>query len=107
MTKKINPRSNRKMKFLSLTTAIVVAATTAFAGGDHDMTMGTVTKLDRKSNVLTLNHGPMANIKMPAMEMGYAVADPSMMKGLRKGSKVHFVVEVVDGKYIVTEIMKQ
>jgi Cu/Ag efflux protein CusF len=43
---------------------------------------------------------------MPAMEMGYAVAKPSMLKGLRKGSQIHFVVEQVNGQYIVTEIMK-
>ena len=94
------------MKILSLAAALAVAATTSFAGGAHDMSMGTVTNLDRKSNVVTINHGPLKNINMPAMEMGYAVAKPSMLKGLRKGSQIHFVVEQVNGQYIVTEIMK-
>ncbi len=95
------------MKILSLSAALAVASTIAFAGEGHDMSMGTVTNLDRKSNVVTINHGPLENINMPAMEMGYAVAKPSMMKGLRKGTKIHFVVEQVNGKYIVTEMMKQ
>ncbi|WP_295453790.1 copper-binding protein [uncultured Pseudophaeobacter sp.] len=95
------------MKFLSLAAALVVAATTAFAGGNHDMAMGTITNLDRKSNVVTIDHGPMESVNMPAMEMGYGVANPSMLKGLRKGNKIHFMVEHVSGKYIVTEIMKQ
>ena len=30
-----------------------------------------------------------------------------MMKGLRKGTQIHFVVEKINGKYIVTELMKQ
>lgn len=93
------------MKLVSLTTAFVMAAVSAFADGGHSMSMGTVTKLDRNANVLTINHGPLENINMPAMEMGYAVAKPSMMKGLRKGSQIHFVVEQVNGKFVVTELM--
>ena len=95
------------MKILSLAAALAIAATASLAGGNHDMSMGTVTNLDRKSNVVTINHGPLENINMPAMEMGYGVANPSMLKGLRKGNKIHFMVEHVNGKYIVTEIMKQ
>ena len=95
------------MKILSLAAALAIAATASLAGGNHDMSMGTVTNLDRKSNVVTSNHGPLENINMPAMEMGYAVAKPAMMKGLRKGTQIHFVVEKINGKYIVTELMKQ
>lgn len=52
---------------------------------------GTVKKL--KADAITLNHGPIANLGMPAMTMTFKVADPKLLKNLKVGDKVRFHVE--------------
>ncbi|SIO30759.1 copper-binding protein [Vannielia litorea] len=92
------------MKLASITAAIVLAATTAFAEGDHPMATGTVTKVDSQWNKLTIDHGPLENLDMPAMKMVFVVADAAMLQGLGEGTKIRFLADRVNGKLTVTEL---
>lgn len=51
---------------------------------------GTVKKL--KADAITLQHGPIANLGMPAMTMTFK-ADASLLKGVKVGDPVRFAVE--------------
>ena len=42
---------------------------------------------------LTLKHGPIQSLDMPAMTMVYRVKDPSMLDQLKAGDKVKFQAE--------------
>ena len=95
------------MKLLSMLAAVFLAASPAFADGDHPMTDGTVTKVDAKWNKVTIDHGPLENLDMPAMKMVFVVADPAMLEGLSEGTKVRFVADRMNGKLTVTEIEVQ
>lgn len=65
---------------------------------------GEVRKVDKDQGKVTLRHGPLENLGMPAMTMVFKVADPKLLDGLRDGDKVKFTAEKVNGAYTVTAI---
>lgn len=65
---------------------------------------GEVRKIDVQKNLIVLRHGDIPNLAMPAMTMGFEVADKKMLDGLKVGDKVKFQAEAIKGKAIVTEI---
>jgi Cu(I)/Ag(I) efflux system periplasmic protein CusF len=65
---------------------------------------GEVRKVDLEQGKVTLRHGPLANLDMPAMTMVFTAADPKLLKGLKQGDKVRFTADKKDGTYFVTAI---
>jgi RND family efflux transporter MFP subunit len=66
---------------------------------------GSVDAVDPKAGTLTLNHGPVASLKWPAMTMEFKVANAGLLKGLKPGQAVNFeFVERQPGDYVVTSI---
>jgi Cu(I)/Ag(I) efflux system protein CusF len=65
---------------------------------------GEVRKVDTEQGKVTLRHGPLANLEMPAMTMVFRVADPKLLDGLKEGDKVKFAAEKVNGAFTVTAI---
>lgn len=51
---------------------------------------GTVTKVDRIANKVTIAHGPVQSLKWPAMTMNFLVKDKAVLDGLSSGRKVEF-----------------
>lgn len=66
-----------------------------------------VKKVDLDKGLIVLNHGDLPNLGMPAMTMGFDVADKKMLKGLKVGQKVKFQAEMIGGKATVTELKRQ
>ncbi len=96
-----------KSVLYSLSTALMMAAGAAFAQTDGEMATGTVTKIDTQWNKVTIDHGPLENLEMPAMKMVFQVADPAMLEGLTEGTEVLFVADRVNGKLTVTKLELQ
>jgi Cu(I)/Ag(I) efflux system membrane fusion protein len=46
---------------------------------------GTVDSVDAKDGTVSLNHGPVASLKWPAMTMEFKVANPSLLQALKPG----------------------
>ncbi len=65
---------------------------------------GEVRRVDLAQGKLTLRHGPLANLDMPAMTMVFTVASPKLLDGLKQGDKVRFTADKKDGVYVVTAI---
>ena len=65
---------------------------------------GEVRNIDRDAGKITLRHGPVASMGMPAMTMVYAVKDPAALEHLGVGDKVKFAAEKSDAGYTVTRI---
>ncbi|MCX7587787.1 copper-binding protein [Phenylobacterium sp. 58.2.17] len=53
---------------------------------------GVIKALDLKAGSVTLQHGPIAALKWPAMTMAFK-ADPSLLKTVKVGQKVTFTVK--------------
>lgn len=109
----------------ALVAAVALAHAPAFAAdphphghGGHTMQMaatpatgapatpadGTVKKVDKNAAKITISHGPLENLGMPAMTMAFRVADPAMLDQVRAGDKIRFVAERVDGVFTVTKL---
>lgn len=66
---------------------------------------GTVDGVDAKNGTLSLNHGPVAALKWPAMTMEFKAANASLLSGLKPGQAVRFeFVERQPGDFVVTSI---
>lgn len=66
---------------------------------------GTVDSIDEKAGTVSLNHGPIASLKWPAMTMEFKVANASLLKDLKPGAPVAFeFVERQPGEWVVTSI---
>ena len=67
------------------------------------MSAGEVKKVDKSSGKVTIKHGPLDNLGMPAMTMAFRVKDPAMLDQMQAGDKIHFVAEKVNGAITVMQ----
>ena len=65
---------------------------------------GEVRKVDKEAKRITLKHGAIPALDMPAMTMVYQVKDPAMLERVKAGDKVKFSGEMSGGTMIVTRI---
>jgi Cu(I)/Ag(I) efflux system protein CusF len=68
------------------------------------MTEGVVQSVDVAKGLVTLKHGDIVSIQMPAMTMAYGVADKTMLGQIKAGDKVKFHVEMMNNAPTVTLI---
>lgn len=78
---------------------VLAAAATAVAEGE-------VKRVDKGSGTVTLKHGPIPSIDMPAMTMGYRAKDKSMAEQLKPGDKIKFELGNVGGVYTLIRVEK-
>jgi Cu/Ag efflux protein CusF len=63
-----------------------------------------VKKVDKAQGKLTLQHGPLENLDMPAMTMVFRVKDAAWLGRLKAGDNIRFMAEKLNGAYTVTRI---
>lgn len=68
---------------------------------------GTVRKIDKSAGKITLRHGPIAGLDMPAMSMVFRVKDPALLDSVAVGDKIGFTVANENGTMYVTKIEKR
>lgn len=69
-----------------------------------EMSEGVVRKIDKDAGKITLKHGELKNLQMPAMSMVFRVKDPAMLEQVKVGDQVSFVAEKVGGQFTLTRI---
>lgn len=65
---------------------------------------GEVQKIDKEAGKITLKHGPIPNLDMPAMTMVFRVKDLAMLDSVKAGDKVRFSAEKAGGALTVTQM---
>jgi len=65
---------------------------------------GGVQKVDKDTGKLTIKHGPLNNLGMPAMTMAFKVQDPAMLDQVKVGEQVRFRVERANGSFTITRL---
>lgn len=63
-----------------------------------------VRRINRDAKKITLRHGPIRNLDMPAMTMVFQVRDPALLEVAREGDRVRFAAEKLQGAHVVTAI---
>jgi Cu(I)/Ag(I) efflux system protein CusF len=65
---------------------------------------GVVQQINREKGVITIKHGPLQGIVIPAMTMSFLVKDKSMLSDLKPLQKVDFELTHENGIYVITKI---
>jgi Cu(I)/Ag(I) efflux system periplasmic protein CusF len=101
----------KKLAVLILTAALGAPALAQQPSGGHDahhaaaaLTAGEVRRVNKETQRVTVRHGPIANLDMPAHTMVFQVKDPAMLEQVKPGDKIRFEVEKVSGGYAITRI---
>jgi Cu/Ag efflux protein CusF len=93
--------------------AFPVLAQTATDHGSHHggaapksaaTTDGEVRKVDKRAGKVTIRHGEIRNLEMPAMTMVFTASNPKMLDGLKEGDKIKFTADNVNGVLTVTAV---
>lgn len=93
-----------------LSTGAMALPVQAHPGEDHAAVPqtaegeGVIKAVDARAGTVTIAHGPIAALKWPAMVMKFKVEKASVLTGVSVGKKVHFVLQNIGGKPVVTQI---
>lgn len=98
----------------------VVAPSAAFAADDHaghrpgagakvaevtaPKSTGEVRKVDKGAGKVTIKHGPLENLDMPAMTMVFRVKDPAMLDRVKAGDRIRFDADMIGGQVTVIKL---
>jgi len=92
----------RFMRVLALAAAMTGAST--LAAQPMELSEGEVRRIDKEQGKMSIRHGPLANLDMPAMTMVFVVSDRAMLDQVKVGDKVRFQADKIGGQYTVTRI---
>ncbi len=67
---------------------------------------GTVTEVAPAQGTVTISHGPISALNWPEMTMGFKLRDPSVVQGLKPGTRVAFELKTQPeaGEYVIESI---
>jgi Cu/Ag efflux protein CusF len=65
---------------------------------------GEVVRVDKGQAKVTIKHGAIGELNLPAMAMAYRVSDPQWLDQLKAGDRVRFDADKVGGLYTVTRL---
>ena len=71
------------------------------AGTAGRMADGEVKKIDKDAGKITIRHGELKDLGMPAMTMVFRVKDAAMLEQVKVGDKIRFLPEKTDGVFTV------
>ncbi|SHF66607.1 Uncharacterized copper-binding protein, cupredoxin-like subfamily [Litoreibacter ascidiaceicola] len=80
-----------------------IAVSEQMAKADAEYSTGTIKKIDVKTGKVTIIHGPLVTLDMPAMTMVFR-ADETMIANMSEGQDIEFVADRVKGKLTVTQM---
>lgn len=83
---------------------VVPADRVVIAAAHTTMTEGEIRKIDPATRKITIKHGELKNLDMPAMTMVFQVKDPAMLEQVKTGDKVKFRADKVNGAFTVVQI---
>jgi Cu(I)/Ag(I) efflux system protein CusF len=82
------------------------SAMTPAASPKTALTDAEIKKVDMASGMVTLKHGALQNVGMPAMTMAFKAKDAAMLKQAHEGDKVKVRVEDVSGTMTIVTMQK-
>ena len=68
------------------------------------MADGEIRRVNKAAATITLRHGPIPSLNMPAMTMDYKVANPRFLEAFKPGDKVRFTADKIGDQYTVTRL---
>jgi Cu/Ag efflux protein CusF len=96
----------RHLLALFVPAALAGAAVARAQAGPRGSATGEVVRVDVAGRRITLRHGEIPALDMPAMTLAWRVADPQLLQGLNPGDRVRFSGARIDGAFTVTQLEK-
>ncbi|TEA77836.1 copper-binding protein [Allopusillimonas ginsengisoli] len=96
--------NNRSMQVIAAALA-VTSFYSVQAVAQEASASGEVRRVDIKAGKITIKHGAISDLELPAMTLVYH-ADPALLAEVKPGDKVRFKAKRENGQYVVTEISK-
>ena len=87
---------------LTLTAFASDAKPTASAAAS--VSTGEIKKIDKEAGKLTIKHGELKNLHMPAMTMVFDVTDKAVLSQVKPGDKISFVAGNANGELTASNI---
>lgn len=72
-------------------------AASSGSSGEIQMISGEIKKVDKASGKVTVSHGPLTNLNMPAMTMVFKVANAAWVEQMKAGDRIRFIADDVNG----------
>ncbi|MHB2168980.1 copper-binding protein [Alsobacter sp. R-9] len=94
------------IRILAAAALTLALATAPALSQDLPKVKGTVEKIDESAQKITIDHAPIPNLDMGDMKMVFRAADAAMLKQVKKGDKVLFTADRVNGQLTVTSVTK-
>lgn len=88
------------------TTASPAPASSSTAPATSDWAVGIIQKIDPATQRVTLQHGEIKSLHMPAMTMAFRARHPAMLRAVKLGDKVRFQAEMEGGVVTITQWVK-
>lgn len=88
----------------ALTPAAFASDAKSAASADVSVSYGEIKKVDQEAGKLTIKHGELKNINMPAMTMVFAVTDKAALTQVNTGDKISFVAGNANGELTASNI---
>ena len=95
----------RKLLAALLMGLSMLGATSVSSAQDEASSRGEVRRLDMNKGTVTIKHGAITDLNLPAMTLVYEVA-PALLQGIEPGDQVRFKVRHDNNKYQVIELKK-
>jgi len=94
----------KKLAFLLMLSIAYVSvekaeAQVALAQAETARGEGEVRKVDKGAGKITIKHGPLDGINMPAMTMVFRPKEPSMLDNLKEGDQIRFTTSRQGGAF--------
>ena len=74
--------------------------------GAEALAEGEVRRVDKDAKKITIKHGPIQKLDMPAHTMVFQVREPAMLDQVMAGDKIRFDAEKIGGAFLLTRIEK-
>lgn len=104
MSHPMNRATPSRLRHIVTLTATLAATALLSLAAHAQSVEGEVKRIDPDSGKVTLKHGEIKNLDMPAMQMSFRAADPAWLKTLQVGDKVKFDAAKVNGQFTITAI---
>ena len=95
----------RKLLAALLMGLSMLGVTSVSSAQDEASSRGEVRRLDMNKGTVTIKHGAITDLNLPAMTLVYEVA-PALLQGIEPGAQVRFKVRHDNNKYQVIELKK-
>jgi len=84
--------------------ACALASGPALAQNADPLSDGEIRKVDKEASKITIKHGVIKSLDMPAMTMVFTVKNAALLDQVKPGDKVRFNVAREEGKLVLTEV---